>query len=40
VIGYMGKPVLPGTEIEATVSFEWMTIPLKTRARTRWNETP
>lgn len=38
VIGYLGEPALPGTEIAATVSFESLTIPVKTRARSRWNE--
>jgi hypothetical protein len=37
VIGYLGAPVKPKTEVEATIQFESSTFRAKTRARSRWD---
>lgn len=38
VIGYLGEPVAPGTQVDATVQLRSMEIPVTTRARERWYE--
>jgi len=37
VIGYLGEPVQPGTELEASVRFDSLVIPVSARARGHWN---
>ena len=38
VIGYVGEPIPPGAEIQATIELESLEIPVTTRARNRWYE--
>lgn len=37
VIGYLGSPISPKTEVEARIEFESSTFRAKTRARSRWD---
>jgi hypothetical protein len=38
VIGYAAEPVQPRTDVDVTVRFESLELPLTVRARKRWNE--